>query len=269
MWSKFNTILYVNLIVSLSAGLLTYGVCDIFEVRSGINYALFSFFGTYSVYNGQRLWKSEYLYKTKWLNWVNSNKRFIVPSIVLTLCAAFYFILLIKPGTIQWILLVFSTVISLFYVSPWNRFELRSIRGLKIHLIAIAWTVVLIAFPLLEGNMSGNRLLTFVILHYFYVFAVTIPFDIRDLKYDSPDKRTTPQIFGVVWAKRISIMALSVWFGGMLILQSGLITNPIFVVAYLIQMVLLAQMNENRGDFYCAGLIDGAIAILGIAYLLD
>jgi len=44
--------------------------------------------------------------------------------------------------------------------------------------------------------------------------------------------------------------------------------NVLFYIAIITQLVLLIGMNEKRNDMYCAGLIDGAIAILGLSYFL-
>jgi hypothetical protein len=46
-------------------------------------------------------------------------------------------------------------------------------------------------------------------------------------------------------------------------------TNSVFYFAILAQMILVIFMNERRSDLYCAGLIDGSIALLGASYFFN
>ena len=165
-------------------------------------------------------------------------------------------------------LLGISGVISLFYVFKIRGRNLREVPFLKIHLISFSWVAILIVFPLINENEYSN-FLPLCIAHYLYVLAVTIPFDIRDLKFDMPHQKTIPQMIGVAASKALSVWLLLI-FGWVMIyfVDGNLMTNPMFVVSILVQILLVLFMNENRSDIYCAGLIDGAIALLGMSYFL-
>ena len=140
---------------------------------------------------------------------------------------------------------------------------------LKIHLIAFSWVTVLILFPALNEGIFNDALVWMAIAHYFYVIAVTIPFDIRDLKFDRESQMTIPQVVGQGWAKVSSIVLLVVFSGLMIWKMPNLLVNPMFYGAVLVQLLLTVFMNETRGDIYCAGAIDGSIALLGISYFLS
>ena len=154
---------------------------------------------------------------------------------------------------------------SVFYVIRIGNRNAREVPYLKIHLIAFTWVFVIVLFPLLNENSDANALWIFI-AHYFYVVGVTIPFDIRDLKYGDPSHKTIPQVLGVFFAKLNGIVLLLLFSGIMMWHESALISNSIFHLAVGIQILLIAFMNEKRSDFYCAGLIDGAIVLLGVSY---
>lgn len=116
-----------------------------------------------------------------------------------------------------------------------------------------------------EGE--SNHLFEIGMAHYAYVLAVTIPFDIRDLKYDLKGQGTIPQLIGVSASKMLAIALL---LSSMFIISSLfpiLLMQPMFYLAFVLQMGLIVLMSESRSDLYCAGWIDGSIAILGLAYL--
>lgn len=258
--------LYANVVVSLSAAFLTYGVCYMAGIDNDFQYAAFSFLGTISVYNTQRLLKSEFMQLTSWLEWVNNKRVYIIPAVIF--CSALASILLfsLQLNWNQILGLLFFGSISFLYVSPWKNLALRNVPGLKIHLIALSWIGILIAFPLMS-KFDLTTIAIFSFIHYFYVIAVTIPFDIRDLKYDSKDKKTIPQVFGVKGSKIIALICLSIYIIGITNIYPVFFRSLLFYASMIITFQLIANMNEERGDFYCAGLVDGSIALTGISYM--
>ena len=144
---------------------------------------------------------------------------------------------------------------------------MREIPHLKIHLISISWVAVLITFPMVNEEWFTD-ILNYSIAHYLYVLAVTIPFDIRDLKYDFKEHRTIPQVLGVKASKALSLALLVSFVAIMGYTNCDLLFNWSFYGAVLAQVALVLFMTENRSDLYCAGLIDGSIALLGLSYFL-
>ena len=120
-------------------------------------------------------------------------------------------------------------------------------------------------FPLLNESIDAN-ILHYAIAHYVYVIAITIPFDIRDLKYDSPEQKTIPQILGVAGSKFTACLLLLIFTGMMVALRTELQFSPLFYLGVLAQLILILLMNEKRSDLYCAGWIDGSISLIGASY---
>ncbi len=161
-----------------------------------------------------------------------------------------------------------AIIISFYYVVRIGSKNLRELPHLKAHLIALTWTGIIVVFPIVNENIHNwEILLVFIPVHYLYFVAVSIPFDIRDLKYDSPSQRTIPQVVGVQNAKIISIALLMLVLVSLGIVSSFSMSTPLFVFAILMQILLIAYCTEKHRDFYYTILIDGTIALLGVSYL--
>jgi 4-hydroxybenzoate polyprenyltransferase len=220
------------------------------------------------VYNGQRLIKSAQPTQTPWLNWVQEHEKWLSFAVVSAGILAFGALLLI--GNVAWfslVLLAISSVISFFYVIRVKGINMREIPYLKIHLIALSWIIVLILFPAFNDGVFNESIVWMAIAHYCYVAAVTIPFDIRDLKFDSSSQKTIPQVYGVKTSKLIALGLLAIFSGIMIWQDIDLALSPLFILAVIVQGLFILFMNESKGDIYCAGGIDGAIALLGLCYL--
>ncbi|MDX2359630.1 MAG: hypothetical protein QNK23_02410 [Crocinitomicaceae bacterium] len=262
----FQQIIYLNLIVALSTAVLSAGFSRMIGSKQWLFYGLFAFFSTLAVYNGQRLFKATSLKGTPWLKWVREHRKaLMVLSIISGICAVSLFIPLWNPDLISATFLGVSALISLLYVVKIKGRNMREIPYLKIHLIAFTWVLMLILFPMINEGSKEN-IIWISIAHYCYVLAVTIPFDIRDLKYDTPSHKTIPQVIGVTASKMLSTLLL-IAFGAMMALENPILfTGGFFPLSILVQIILVLFMNEKRSDAYCAGAVDGAIALLGLSY---
>ena len=99
------------------------------------------------------------------------------------------------PVPIQ-LALIIPGVFSLAYVIPFlgNQKRLRDINYIKIYLIAIVWAFVTVTLPALEKQMATTPAVILMTLERaVFIFLITIPFDIRDLKVDDfSDVKTLP-----------------------------------------------------------------------------
>ena len=100
------------------------------------------------------------------------------------------------------------SIISVGYSLPLfssgkQKFGLRNIPGLKSLLITLVWTMSCVVLPILEAKsnhwvtVSNNDMLILTCKRFFFIGALTIPFDIRDLFEDSRSGlKTIPVVFG-------------------------------------------------------------------------
>ena len=266
MKSFLKYIIYTNLVVALSAGILSAGFCFMQEIEAWQLYGLFSFFSTLAVYNGQRLFKTNDNQETEWLLWVKNHKKGLMTVVFFSsVISAVVFFFIDNHTTVIYLLLVLVSCISILYVVRINGRNMRELPHIKIHLIALTWVLILILFPMVNEEIHSAKI-GYSSAFYVYILAVTIPFDIRDLKYDKVSQRTIPQLLGVLNSKVLSVILLFISTVVFVVIEPTLRINPLFILSMIAQLILILNMNKNRGDFYCAGLIDGAIAILGLSF---
>lgn len=87
--------------------------------------------------------------------------------------------------------------------------NLRSISGLKIYIIALVWTGVTVLLPLINNHMelSGDVWIT-SLQRFLVVVVLMLPFEIRDLNFDSLKLSTVPQKIGVTGTKILGLLLL-------------------------------------------------------------
>ena len=266
-----ENIIFSNLLVSISIGTLCYGICHQLKIPNEIWYGSFVFSSTLLTYNFQRLIKSNQIIQnpTNHILWVQTHKKNL--NFIFYSCSFLCLVSFLKVynwGLTSFFILSISLLISLLYVFKIKTKSLRDIPHLKIHLIAIIWVVAIGIFQLLnEQNFKCENWL-FVLAHYFYIVAVTIPFDIRDLKYDNPSQRTIPQVVGIIKAKIISILFLIIYFILAINLQENLIKNISFIGVIISTIILILTASKNRNEFHYSGLIESSILFLGLSMLL-
>ena len=264
-------IVYLNIVVSLAIGFLSAGFVYAFQTRYWFLYGVFSFFSTIAVYNGQRIFKVKDSQPTPWLLWVDKNKKALFLFSVCCLLVALNVFLVLPKTQITLLFFAITGVISVLYVLEVRGITIRQIPYLKIHLISLSWAVVVVLFPLTNQPRNVDLWLLSVLFfaHYFYTLAVTIPFDIRDLKHDTQSHKTIPQVIGVRNSQVLSLFLLLICSIALIGIDFVAPSNVFFYCAILIQMILVLCMNEKRTDLYCAGLIDGSIALLGASYFFN
>lgn len=262
---------FSNGVVSLATAALCYGISIQNHVQQPFGYATFIFFSTLLTYNGQRFLKSiQQLHpETSHMLWVRRHPN-LLKSILITsfVATAVSFLSLYNGSFLSLLILGLSGAISLFYIQNIGNFNLRSVPQLKIHLIALIWVIATAFFPLFnEGQLSINALF-FGAIHYIYIIAITIPFDIRDLKYDDPKYKTIPQLLGVKKAKFLSILFMLLYTFLALYLKPNLITNFYFIGAMMYTILLLILVNKKRNDFYYSGWLEASIIVVGLSMIM-
>jgi len=91
--------------------------------------------------------------------------------------------------------------------------NLRSIGGLKIYLIGLVWMGVTVFLPLVENKYTIDAdVMVTAVQRYIYILVLMLPFEIRDLKYDSLKLSTVPQKIGVKGTKLMGVLLLVLCF---------------------------------------------------------
>lgn len=170
--------------------------------------------------------------------------------------------------------LVIPGLISFGYVLPFlgigkkRKLRLRDLNWIKIFLIAVVWGYVTVILPILEvRNVIWSDVLIFM-ERAIFIFMITLPFDIRDLKVDQHNNvKTIPAVYGVAKTMQlvlISLVSLIILVG---INYLMLPESPIYFAFHglllsLISTYIFIRISVDKtDDYYFTGLLDGTMWI--------
>lgn len=170
--------------------------------------------------------------------------------------------------TVQLALLI-PGIISLGYVLPLlgNKKRLRDLNHIKIFLVAIVWAWVSVLLPALQyEQVIDSSIFVMAIERALFIFAITLPFDIRDLNVDQHSKvKTLPAQLGLTKTKVLgafillccSLLATLLW-------QQQLYSTNILlalIVSYFTTGLLVFASTPQRHDYFYTGLMDGTMIL--------
>ena len=245
--SKAQFFVYSNIWVSFCVLGLALS-SEILLQTSNTHLLQFVFFSTLFIYNFHRLvrvYKGHCHVRKAWLQ---KNKKSVFFLMLCSLAVSLY-------KFIDFRLITQTVIFLLAVISVSYPFGLRKIPFFKIVIISFAWSISTMLLLVVENDVviSINEILHLVV-RFLFVFAITIPFDIRDLHYDNKNVVTLPLFFGVGKSKLIAFLAL-----GICMLISGIQNyTGNLMLAHLLAIILLCfnslifvwNSNENRGEMY-------------------
>ena len=196
-----NWIVFSNFFVAFCVLSLTIS-SEVLLGTINLRISQFVFFATLLTYNFQRVVKLKQRQKQLKTDWQEENKTSTYFIMIISAIIILYYFYYFKPST--QIAIIFSGILSLLYP-----FRIRNIPFVKIFVIALVWTISTMLLLILENNMLINQnLILHLSVRFLFVFAISIPFDIRDLRFDDKKMKTIPIVFGERKAKLIGVMAL-------------------------------------------------------------
>lgn len=248
--------------------MLSAGFSYFIHSEDWLQFGVIAFLTTYSIYNFQRIVKfSEATIASRHMVWVSKHRTLIIiSSFLASIIGGIFLFIIINWSPRIFLLGGLGLLVSFFYIVRVGRVNLRELPFIKIHLIALSWVFMVAILPLLNEDASMKSLWFFGAIHYLYIIAVTIPFDIRDMSFDAKFQRTIPQVFGIRYAKLIALLCLIGFYFLSIYQIPSLGYNLLFLVAISLQLVLILNTNKIQSEFYASGWIEGSIFLLGIAY---
>jgi len=276
-----KTLINSNIYISLAAVFLTVET----QIQLGMEpqwhpYLFIIFFATLFEYNLHRfitvVTNKEALNSDKH-KWVRENLKgfylLVSLSVIAFVCVTF----LAKKEVL--ITLVPIAAITVFYSLPvfGNKrtvFRLREIPYLKIFLIAFVWASSTILLPIIQSDNTFNNTHVIVMLveRFFFVFAITIPFDIRDIEADKQaGLKTIPLLINENKSLTISYLSLFVFFiisfFHYQILNYWLIILPLSI-STLTTFIFLNSRKIRNLPYYHYGILDGTMLFQGLLVLV-
>lgn len=269
-----NLVLYSNLWIALCAVAMVLQTELIFlqEIRWS-NYAAFVFTATLFVYALHRVVGLEkvaaFQEKGRFLVISNFKSHIALYAVVAGLACLYFFI------QIAWwaqVALIVPGILSLGYVLPifGRKRRLRDFDFIKIFLIAIVWSWVTVLIPAIYcGQVFSIELLIMAAERAIFIFALTLPFDIRDLQVDQhTGVKTIPAAIGKKNAKLLAFSSLAL----MLILVQINISNGFylnlsllpFLLSALVTAVFIYTADDQRHDYFYTAGVDGMMILQAV-----
>jgi hypothetical protein len=231
----------------------------------------FVFFSTITGYNFVKYFGVAKFHHRSLATWLKAIQVFSFFSFLIV----WYY--LFKLNTTTSIYIVGFALITFFYAIPFlpkrlfidNHYNLRSISGLKVYLIALVWSGVSVFLPLINNNYFIDLDVVITgIQRFLFIIVLMLPFEIRDLQYDSLKLATIPQKIGVRWTKIIGVLLL-LFFWILEFFKNNLILDNLIVLGLiaLITMLFVLVCKKNQGRYYSSFFVEG-LPILWLIMLL-
>jgi len=253
-----------NIWVAFSALALTLSSEILFQT-SNFFISQFVFFATLFTYNFQRAVRINKGNSHARKNWLNKNRKGIYVLMVFSFLMSGYYFANFKLRTQAAIL--FVGVLSLFYP-----FGLRKIPFAKIFIISFVWVISTMLLLVLENTIVFSEYIAWhLISRFLFVFAITIPFDIRDIKYDSDKLKTIPLILGEKKSKWLANLAILICVIITIVqqLQNNIILSNFLalILLYFLTLVLITKSDQKNNEMYFSFWIE-SLSIFSYLFLI-
>lgn len=283
-----NFLLYGNLWIAVAAAAATLQTLLILGLERN-RIAWFVGTATFFTYNFQRLVKLDRLdgYADHNRNaWSVRNRQ------TMTLLTGVAFVILLGfipqlPSSV-WGVLMAAFAVSVGYVvrfipaahpSPKTKKShakraLRELPHAKLLLISAVWSFATVLLPVLwtDAGLPVASCTVLMLERFFFIAALSIPFDIRDAALDERSQRTLPQVVGLSGARWLAVLSALIAAGFSLwVWVDGWYSNS--VAAVILGSHLLAALAvfgsvkvdadgaQPRREPYYSGLLDGMIVV--------
>jgi 4-hydroxybenzoate polyprenyltransferase len=269
---------YSNLFLALAVFCSTIQGGFIFKETfdPSVSFAFLNFTAAFCLYCLQRIFQSSLPTTDVRLLWYRRNKKWLFTIGILLAIGfsetAWNIFITYKQGIFVYCI---CALLSIFYFLP--PFNLRNIAGIKQFYIALIWILVCIVIPFMfeEEHFTGTMhfkkdQILYIISQFFFIAALCIPFDIRDVNKDRLEgTKSLPVIIGIKQSKFIGMVLMVFYFVFAFFIE----TQNLLLIRGIVLLVTIAAIyfsEPKRHRYYCIYFVEGIIILQTIllAYLL-
>jgi 4-hydroxybenzoate polyprenyltransferase len=274
--SAFDFLLFRNILMWFGGGALflhTFSKLDSKPVYTVIGLLFTSTLGIYNF--SILLSKPKYPEKSpyKRVRWFFAHYRLMVTFTLISLLSLIplFFLLSMESR----ILLIFLSILSFCYSLPLftlgeQKFGLRNIPGLKTFLIALVWTMSCVLLPVLEAqdlhltDIAMRDVTIMIAKRFLLIFALAIPFDIRDL---FSDRQAGLKTIPVAWGEKNAYLFCQFLLAGYIVLlfllrRNGFNVDFFALTATAILMGwLIFKSKWEKDEYYYFFYLDGVLIL--------
>ncbi len=162
--------------------------------------------------------------------------------------------------------LVVPALLSVAYVLPFlgkkRAKRLRDVHFIKIFLIAVVWAYVTVLLPAIELDIwQEKRIWSMFVERSLFVFCITLPFDIRDLKVDKHNKvNTLPAKLGLTNTLRLALLLMTI-FVVLCYVNYDSCSFLALLISAISTCIFIYFSPKYTHDYYFTGLMDGTMIV--------
>ncbi len=267
LWRKY---VLSNVHIAICATALCYSGYWFFNVPPNPQILLFLFMGTLITYTLHRLISDQRVRppygEIERFSFFRTSSRFQAGYILLLVIIATYSFSLLNVQLR--LFLAFLSLLSMAYVLPILKsgMRLRDIGLVKIFLISFVWAAIFFT-AVFDAGLRFHW--SYIILFgekFIFIFALTLPFDIRDRQLDAASSVST-------FASRYPLTTIQYWIRFMILicivlvlisLATALYTPSLslyLVAFYLLQWYLSLRDPHHCSELYYLGVLDGLMLV--------
>ncbi len=209
----------------------------------------------------------------KRVRWFFAHYRLMVTFTMISLLSLIPLFFFLSIGSK--ILLVFSAILSFCYSLPLftvgeQKFGLRNIPGLKTFLITLVWTLSSVLLPVLEAqdlhlaDISTRDITIMMAKRFLLIFALAIPFDIRDL---FSDRQAGLKTIPVAWGEKNAYLFCQVLLAGYIVLLFLFRNNGFNIDFFALTITailmgwLIFKSKWEKNEYYYFFYLDGVLIL--------
>lgn len=247
---------YINssIHVALSVYALSWITLLIFNLPYDENILYFNFYATITGYNFVKYFGIAKWHHRSLARWLKVIQVFSFFSFLLMV----FYALKLEANVL--FILAGLGIITFLYAIPIlpkriyldEQQNLRQISGLKVYIIAAVWAFTTVVLPVLNNHQElTSKVWITVLQNFVFVLALMIPFEIRDLKFDSVKLATIPQQIGVKKTKILGVLLLLI-FLGLNVFKEEIITIYLYkeIIMTFILMLFILFSTKYRNTYY-------------------
>jgi len=254
MKQLFDFYLNSSIHVALAVYALSWITLKAFNILYDENVLYFIFYATITGYNFVKYFGIAKFHHRSLANWLKVIQIFSLLCFLLLCYHAYY----LELKTLIYI--TAFAVVTFLYAIPFlpkkmyldNQQNLRDISGVKVYVIALVWAGVTVFLPLMNNDYAFDLDVYITLMQRFlFVIVLMLPFEIRDLKYDSIKLATIPQKIGVKRTKIIGLLLLLLFFF-LEYFKDEISSESILFhfLAVLVTGFLLILSNKKRSQYF-------------------
>jgi 4-hydroxybenzoate polyprenyltransferase len=274
-------LIYSNIYIAAAAVLMTIQA----QIQLGMApdwhpYLFLIFFATLFEYNLHKF-VAVFFYKHALdpvkFGWINRNLKLFYAIVFLSV-AGFIVAALFARWSVLVTLFPLGLITFLYsfpvYTKGLKIFRLREVPLVKIFIISFVWSATCIILPVVQADLyvSFTKLSLLIAERFLFVFAITVPFDIRDMEGDQrAGLKTLPLLIGEkksILTANIALLLFLIVCLVHYISQKQYHFAGAFLISGFSTMYFINNKKITGMRQYHYGVLDGTMSIQGILIIL-